>query len=93
MHAMNLIATWGFGKPILRRKVADVDDGSEPTKVIGRNFRRGRRVKVHAEVWSLRKSVCSCTIRLELFGFVYQDIESISRNQKHLAIRRELEVL
>jgi hypothetical protein len=49
----NLIITLGIDGPILQRKVADVNDGSEPSKISSSNFRRRRRVKVHAEVWSL----------------------------------------
>ena len=57
--------TLGLDEPVLRRNVADVDDGSEPTKVPGCDFRRGRRVEVHAEVWSLRKNVCSLRLQPE----------------------------
>ena len=59
------MVTLGLDEPVLRREVADVDDGSKPTKVPGRDFRRGRRVKVHTEVWSLRENVCSFTTQPE----------------------------
>lgn len=62
MHAIRLIITLGLDEPVLRRNVADVDDRSEPAKVPGRDFRRGRRVEVHAEVRSLGKNVCSSRI-------------------------------
>jgi len=61
----NLIITLGVSRPTLRGKVADVNNGSEPTKPLGSDFRRRRRVKVHTEVWSLRKSVCPCAMQPE----------------------------
>jgi len=51
-------------QPVLRRSAASVDDGSEPTKVSRRDFRRGR-IKFHTEVWSLRKNVCSLRLQPE----------------------------
>ena len=53
----NFTVTLSIDEPILRREAADVDDRSEPTKVPSRDFRGGRRVKVHAEIWGLRKGV------------------------------------
>lgn len=37
----NLMITLCVSEPIWRRKVADVDDSPEPTKVPGRDLRRG----------------------------------------------------
>ena len=34
----NSIVTWGIDEPTLRRKVADVNDSSEPAKFPGRDF-------------------------------------------------------
>ena len=74
----NSIVTWGIGEPTLRRKVADVDDSSEPTKFPGRDFCRRRCVNVHAEVWSLRKSFRSSTMQLGRLVYVPEHIEQIA---------------
>lgn len=61
----NFTITLGFDEPIWRRKVTDVNDSPEPTKIPGRDFRRGRRVKVYAKVRSLRKNFCSFLMEQE----------------------------
>ena len=60
--------TLRLGEPIRGRKVPDIDDGPKPAEVISPNFRRRRRLKIHAEVWSLRKSVCLLAVQ-EMIGF------------------------
>ena len=61
----NFTITLGLDGPVWRRKVTDVNDSPEPTKIPGRDFRRGRRVKVHAKVRSLRKNFCSFLMEQE----------------------------
>lgn len=74
----NSIVTWGIDEPTLRRKVADVNDSSEPAKFPGRDFCRRRCVNVHAGVWSLRKSFRSSTMQPGHLVYVPEHIERIA---------------
>jgi hypothetical protein len=61
----NFAITLSVGDPIGWRDVADIDDGSEPAKIPGRDFGRKGRVKVHTEVRGLQKNGCSLVTRRE----------------------------